>query len=131
MLMLLNDRLAPGAMVIFDEVCSPSDATSCAQMLRMHAAPAAVTSLVDPCAPSVDSDSTSLMRLCCAAQLVNYPDYRNHEMKALFEWLGRTGRELEVFCIRGPLDGKEYAVELTPEHDLGGFQQSVGFIVVS
>ena len=69
--------------------------------------------------------------LCCHVQLVNYPDYRNHEMKALFEWLGRTQRELEVFSIRGPLEGKDYAVELTPTHDLGGFQQSVGFIVVT
>ena len=86
---------------------------------------------IDPCAAFMDSNRKKLTRLCRAAQLVNYPDYRNHEMKALFEWLGRTGRELEVFCIRGPLDGKDYAVELAPPHDLGGFQQSVGFIVAS
>ena len=66
-----------------------------------------------------------------STQLVNYPDYRNHEIKALFEWLGRTRRELEVFGIRGPLDGKDYAVELAPSHDLGGYQQSVGFIVIT
>ena len=79
----------------------------------------------------VHSNRQWLTPECCAAQLVNYPEYRNHEMKALFEWLGRTGRELEVFCIRGPLDGKDYAVELTPRHDLGGLWQSVGFNVVS
>ena len=76
------------------------------------------------------SDRQSLTPLRCAVQLVNYPEYRNHEMKALFEWLGRTGRQLEVFCIRGPLDGKDYAVELTPTRDLGGLWQSVGFVVV-
>lgn len=46
-LTLLNDRISPGAIVLFDE-------------------------------------------------LVNYPAYRDHEMKALWEWLGRTGRVLEV-----------------------------------
>ncbi len=28
--------------------------------------------------------------------LVNYPDYRDHEIKALWEWLDSTGRKVEV-----------------------------------
>jgi hypothetical protein len=38
-----------------------------------------------------------------AAQLVNYPAYRDHEVKAMWEWLRRTGRKLEVIGMMGPL----------------------------
>ena len=31
--------------------------------------------------------------------LVNYPDYRDHEIKALWEWLDSTGRKVEVSCV--------------------------------
>ena len=30
--------------------------------------------------------------------LINYPDYRDHEILALWEWLQATGRKLEVHC---------------------------------
>jgi hypothetical protein len=36
-------------------------------------------------------------------QLVNYPAYRDHEVKAMWEWLRRTGRKLEVIGMMGPL----------------------------
>lgn len=38
-----------------------------------------------------------------ATQLVNYPAYRDHEVKAMWEWLRRTGRKLEVIGMMGPL----------------------------
>lgn len=31
--------------------------------------------------------------------LINYPDYRDHEIKALWEWLEETGRKLEVHVV--------------------------------
>lgn len=31
--------------------------------------------------------------------LVNYPNYRDHEILALWEWLQTTGRKLEVRCL--------------------------------
>lgn len=31
--------------------------------------------------------------------LVNYPNYRDHEILALWEWLQSTGRKLEVRCL--------------------------------
>lgn len=31
--------------------------------------------------------------------LINYPDYRDHEILALWEWLQATGRKLEVRCL--------------------------------
>lgn len=35
--------------------------------------------------------------------LINYPDYRDHEIKALWEWLDSTGRKVEVsFVILPP-----------------------------
>ncbi len=64
------------------------------------------------------------------AQLVNYPDWRHHEVLALWEWLGRSGRQLEVIGMLGPLAGRADAVELYPQGDLGGFRQSTAFIVL-
>lgn len=34
--------------------------------------------------------------------LINYPDYRDHEIKALWEWLDSTGRKVEVSCVISP-----------------------------
>ena len=31
--------------------------------------------------------------------LINYPNYRDHEILALWEWLQNTGRKLEVRCL--------------------------------
>ena len=66
----------------------------------------------------------------CSAQLVNYPDYRQHEIKALWEWLGRSRRTLEVIGIFGPLSDRVDAVELYPLADLGGVKQSAAFIAL-
>ena len=63
-------------------------------------------------------------------QLVNYPDWRHHEVLALWQWLGRSGRQLEVIGMFGPLAGRADAVELYPAGDLGGFKQSAAFIVL-
>ena len=68
--------------------------------------------------------------LCPTTQLVNYPDWRHHEVLALWQWLGRSGRQLEVIGMLGPLAGRADAVELHPQGDLGGFRQSTAFIVV-
>lgn len=67
--------------------------------------------------------------------LVNYPDYRDHEIKALWEWLDSTGRKLEVIGVKGPLPPQmdieqTIAMEINPPHDLGWFHQSVAFIVL-
>ncbi len=35
--------------------------------------------------------------------LINYPDYRDHEIKALWEWLDSTGRKVEVSYVIFPL----------------------------
>ncbi|KAL3148609.1 hypothetical protein ABBQ38_014037 [Trebouxia sp. C0009 RCD-2024] len=85
-LMLLNPYLAPGCIVLFDD-------------------------------------------------LVNYPDYREHEIRALWEWLQASKRELEVIGVKGPLppvDGmnKTHAMEINPPFDLGWHHQSVAFIVL-
>lgn len=34
--------------------------------------------------------------------LINYPDYRDHEIKALWEWLDSTGRKVEVSYVMVP-----------------------------
>lgn len=61
-------------------------------------------------------------------ELINYVAYRDHEVKALWEWLQRSGRTLEVIGVMGPLAGRTDAMELWPKRDLGGFHQSVAFI---
>lgn len=71
-----------------------------------------------------------LTTLCVRTQLVNYPEYRGHEIKALWEWMGRTGRKLEVLGLVGPLTGRSDAFELNPPIDLGWANQSVAFRVL-
>lgn len=62
--------------------------------------------------------------------LVNYPGYREHEILALWEWLETTGRKLEVIGVKGPLQDKNYAMEMNPPMDMGWHHQSVAFIVL-
>lgn len=67
--------------------------------------------------------------------LVNYPDYREHEIRALWEWLQASKRQVEVIGVKGPLpsvDGmnKTHAMEINPPFDLGWHHQSVAFIVL-
>ena len=61
---------------------------------------------------------------------LHYPKYREHEVKALWEWLKYSGRRLQVVGIMGPLPGKQEAVDLEPQGDLGWLRQSVAFIVL-
>jgi hypothetical protein len=71
--------------------------------------------------------------------------HRDHELKALWEWLQATQRKLAVLGILGPLPPEEVktkadgvvhevprtdAVELNPEHDMGWYHQSVAFMVL-
>lgn len=62
--------------------------------------------------------------------LINYPDYRDHEILALWEWLQATGRKLEVVGVKGPLPDKAYSMEMNPPMDMGWHHQSVAFIVL-
>ena len=63
-------------------------------------------------------------------QLVNYPAYREHELLALWEWLGQSHRRLEVIGIFGPLINRADAMELYPTGDLGMLRQSPAFSVL-
>eukprot|EP00884_Botryococcus_braunii_P014281 jgi/Botrbrau1/22854/Bobra.0065s0013.1 len=67
--------------------------------------------------------------------LINYPSYREHEVKALWEWLVASGRRLRVVGAMGWqfLDGPEMpdiAMELNPGNTGGLERQSAAFIVV-
>ena len=87
---MLEDRILPGAIVVFDEVGRSATwwLSSCpdAHQMCMYGWQAAGPTPV-----------------LSAAQLVNYPAYRDHEVKAMWEWLRRTGRKLEVIGMMGPL----------------------------
>ena len=41
--------------------------------------------------------------------LINYPDYRDHEIKALWEWLDSTGRKVEVSNAIAPPEPRKPA----------------------
>ena len=41
--------------------------------------------------------------------LINYPDYRDHEIKALWEWLDSTGRKVEVSNVNAPPEPRKPA----------------------
>ena len=43
---------------------------------------------------------------------INYQYFKDHEMKALWEWLQSSGSKLLPIGVKGPLPGKAYAVEL-------------------
>ena len=45
-------------------------------------------------------------------ELQNYQHYRQHEIKALWEYLVKSGTHLLPIGMYGPLTGKEYAMEL-------------------
>ncbi len=64
------------------------------------------------------------------AQLINYPAYRHHELLALWEWLARSRRRLEVIGVFGPLPGRADAMDLYPAKDPGMFRQSPAFTVL-
>eukprot|EP00884_Botryococcus_braunii_P011172 jgi/Botrbrau1/20055/Bobra.200_1s0060.1 len=47
-------------------------------------------------------------------ELVNYPNYRDHEVKALWEWLAATGLRLRVIGIWGASDGEAILLDPPP-----------------
>ena len=50
---------------------------------------------------------------------VNYAKFRDHEIKAFWEYLQATGTKVVPYGIAGPLPGKDMAVDLdigTGEH---------------
>lgn len=69
-------------------------------------------------------------RLPCFLQLFNYPDWRDHEAKALWEWLGRTGRVLEVIGMFGPLPDRRDAVEMNPVKGMDWENMSMAFVAL-
>jgi len=66
--------------------------------------------------------------------LVNYAAYKEHEVKALWEWLASTGLHVRVIGVKGPLPGAAgaggAAMELEPSTRHPHHQQSVAFVVV-
>jgi hypothetical protein len=66
--------------------------------------------------------------------LINYAAYRDHEVKALWEWLASTGLHVRVVGVKGPLPGAAgaggAAMELDPTTRHPHHQQSVAFVVV-
>ncbi len=46
--------------------------------------------------------------------LINYPDYRDHEIKALWEWLDSTGRKVEVSYVIFPSELRNPASSQSP-----------------
>jgi hypothetical protein len=67
-------------------------------------------------------------------QLLHYPDFREHEAKAFWQWLQTTGRQVSVIGMAGPVnkDRNEEAVDLELQYlsQKDWKQQSVAFIVL-
>lgn len=58
--------------------------------------------------------------------------FRDHELKAMWEWLTATGTSLLPIGIKGPLPGKNVAVELdwsTGEGAAEWHHQSAAFVI--
>ena len=69
------------------------------------------------------------------SQLLHYPAYKEHEVKALWEFLQESGRKLDVIGVMGPLDPSlsNEAVDLIGKkmHNQGSWSyQSVAFVVL-
>lgn len=64
-------------------------------------------------------------------QLLHYPAYKEHEVKALWEFLQASGRQLEVVGIMGGF-AADQAVVLEPGPDSQGryMHQGVAFLVL-
>ena len=43
---------------------------------------------------------------------INYANFREHEIKAFWEWLESSGAKVLPLGIKGPLPGKTFAVDL-------------------
>jgi hypothetical protein len=46
-------------------------------------------------------------------ELINYPNFRDHEVKALWEWSLSSGRRVKPIAVMAPFQG-EQAVDLDP-----------------
>lgn len=65
-------------------------------------------------------------------ELVNYKLYREHEVKAFWEWLQVSGAKVATIGVKGPIDGYGFGMELevsVKEHPW--WAQSAAFLVVS
>jgi hypothetical protein len=65
-------------------------------------------------------------------ELINYNNYREHEVKALWEWLQESGAKLATLGVLGPLADNSYSMDLDvnePNGEHPWFQQSVAFVV--
>ena len=66
--------------------------------------------------------------------MLHYPEYKEHEVKALWEFLESTGRKVEVVGVMGPISPQKprEAVDLgvTVHSQTSWEYQSVAFIVL-
>jgi hypothetical protein len=67
-------------------------------------------------------------------ELLHYPEYREHEVKALWEFLESTGRKVEVIGVMGPMSPQrvDEAVDLdvSVHTQMSWEYQSVAFVVL-
>lgn len=63
-------------------------------------------------------------------ELINYPTYAEHEIKALWEWLVSTGLHVRVIGGFGPLQGQAHTMEMRPAAEHGGGHMGVALVVV-
>ena len=59
---------------------------------------------------------------------MNYANYREHEVRALWEWLHLTGAKVAVWGMRG-LKHRDYAMELYLDKEILYGHQAVGLVV--
>lgn len=64
-------------------------------------------------------------------ELVNYKLYKEHEVKAFWEWLNATKAKVATIGMKGPIQGQAHAMDIDlavrehPQH-----QQGAAFVVV-
>jgi len=67
-------------------------------------------------------------------QLLHYPEYREHEVKALWEFLESTGRKVEVVGVMGPVSPEKPTeavdLDLNTHTQMSWPYQSVAFVVL-
>ena len=63
-------------------------------------------------------------------ELVNYKLYREHEIKAFFEWLQVSGAKVAPIGMQGPIQGRLEAMDLDMAVN-SHWSQAAAFVVVS
>lgn len=53
-----------------------------------------------------------LVKQCTSVQ-VNYAAFKEHEVKAFWEWLQASGKKVLAYAIKGAVPGKDTAVDHT------------------